>query len=276
MIIDTHQHFWKYDPARDAWIDDSMKRLQKDFLPKDLKPILDINGVEGCVTVQAHQSENENDFLLECARQSPFVKGVVGWVDLCAENCKERLEYFSRNKVFKGVRHIVQAEKEGFMMQKKFQNGISQLAQYGLVYDILIHPKQIKEAIRLVREFPDQGFVIDHLAKPLIRTQEIDTWKNDITALATLPNVYCKLSGMVTEADMKSWNTTDFEPYMKVVLSAFGPERILYGSDWPVCLLAAEYEEVLEIVRTYIEELSEDEQKAIFSGNAIKLYNLHV
>ncbi|MDO5977370.1 amidohydrolase family protein [Flavivirga spongiicola] len=274
MKIDAHQHFWKYNPVRDAWIDDSMTVIRKDFLPQDLKPILEANTIDGCIAVQADQSENETDFLLQCAIENPFIKGVVGWVDLLSDNVEERLEYYSKNNILKGVRHIVQAEANDFMLRKDFQNGISKLQQFNLTYDILVFPPQLEAAIQLVREFPNQKFVLDHIAKPYIKDAKIHDWKINMSTLAKAPNVYCKVSGMVTEADLKQWRLSDFQPYLDVVFEAFGIDRIMYGSDWPVCLLAAEYQEQLNIIETYISRFSSDDKIKIMGNNAIRFYNL--
>ena len=256
MKIDAHQHFWKFNPVRDAWIDDSMQIIRKDFLPQDLKPILEANTIDGCIAVQADQSENETDFLLQCAKENPFIKGVVGWVDLLSDTIEERLEHYSKNNILKGIRHIVQAEANDFMLRKDFQNGISKLQQFNLTYDILVFPPQLEAAIALVNKFPNQKFVLDHIAKPYIKDAKIDDWKINISTLAKAPNVYCKASGMVTEADLKQWKLSDFQPYLDVVFEAFGIDRIMYGSDWPVCLLAAEYQEQLNIVQDYIKTFS--------------------
>jgi len=274
MQIDAHQHFWKFNPIRDTWIDDSMQIIRRDFLPQDLKPILNTNNIDGCVVVQADQSEAETDFLLDCAVKNSFIKGVVGWVDLRSKNVEERLEHYSKNSLFKGVRHIVQAEANDFMLGKDFQNGISKLEKFNLTYDILVFPSQLNAAIALVNKFPNQKFVVDHLAKPYIKAGEIDTWKTRMNELAKAPNVFCKMSGMVTEADLKQWKITDFTPYLDVVFSVFGTDRILYGSDWPVCLIAAVYKEQLSIVRNYFKDFSKEEQSKVFGINAVEFYNL--
>ena len=274
MTIDAHQHFWKFDPVRDAWIDESMQIIQRDFLPKDLEPILNRNSIGGCVAVQADQSETETEFLLDCATKNSFIKGVVGWVDLRAKNVESRLKHYSENSLFKGVRHIVQAEADDFMLRKDFQEGVSKLAQFNLTYDILIFPTQIEAAINLVNKFPNQKFVIDHIAKPYIKAGKIDDWKANMIELSKAQNVCCKVSGMVTEADLKHWKTSDFTPYLDVVFSAFGTDRILYGSDWPVCLLAAEYKEQLSVIKEYISKLSQEEKSKTMGKNAIQFYNL--
>jgi L-fuconolactonase len=275
MRIDSHQHFWKYDPVRDVWITDELKVIQRDFLPIDLESILKENRIDGCIAVQADQSEQETQFLLELAGQHDFIKGVVGWVDLCAENISERLDYFSHFKKLKGFRHIVQGESDNqFLLRKDFCRGIKALKERGFAYDILIYPKQLEPTIKFVKLFPDQPFVIDHLAKPNIRDGRLDNWASHLKTLAQFDNVYCKLSGMVTEADWKNWKTEYFVPYMDLILESFGIERVMYGSDWPVCLVAASYKQQLNIVEQYITTLSSSEQSAIMGENAIRFYNL--
>lgn len=274
MKIDSHQHFWKYDLIKNAWIDESMKVIRRDFLPKDLKPILSENNIDGCIAVQADQSEEETEFLLQCAEEYSFVKGTVGWIDLCARNIEERLKYFSKYRKFCGVRHIVQGEPNGFMLREDFQNGISKLKQFNLTYDILVFPTQLFSAIELVQKFPEQPFVVDHLAKPTIKEGKIDQWKSDMEALAKFSNVYCKVSGMVTEADLKNWKEEDFTKYLEVIFNAFGTGRIMYGSDWPVCLLAAEYKQQLQLVLNYITRFSKEEQAQVMGTNAAKFYNI--
>ena len=274
MIIDAHQHLWKYDPVRDNWIEDSMEVLREDFLPKDLKPILDANGVAGCIAVQADQSEEETEFLLKCAQENPFLKGVVGWVDLMAGNIEERLANYSRNEYFKGVRHIVQAEKDDFLLNKDFQNGVGKLSQYGLSYDLLIYPRQFPATLKMVQKFPNQIFVLDHIAKPSVSEKLDAEWVKNILLLSKHENVFCKISGMVTETKNFEWVKSDFTPYLASVVSAFGTDRLLYGSDWPVCLLAADYREVLGIIVDYFQNFSTLEKSKIFALNAIKAYNL--
>ena len=274
MIIDAHQHLWKYDPVRDNWIEDSMEVLREDFLPKDLKPILDANGVAGCIAVQADQSEEETEFLLKCAQENPFLKGVVGWVDLMAGNVEERLANYSRNEYFKGVRHIVQAEKDDFLLNKDFQNGVGKLSQYGLSYDLLIYPRQFPATLEMVKKFPNQIFVLDHIAKPNVSEKLDAEWVKNIHLLSKHENVFCKISGMVTETKNFEWVKSDFTPYLASVVSAFGTDRLLYGSDWPVCLLAADYKEVLGIIVDYFQNFSTLEKSKIFALNAIKAYNL--
>ncbi|MEP3836777.1 MAG: amidohydrolase family protein [Algibacter sp.] len=274
MIIDSHQHFWIYDAVRDSWIDETMSVIRKDFLPTDLKPILDANNVDGCIAVQADQSEKETEFLLECADQNPFIKGVVGWVDLCDEKVAERLSHFSKNKNLKGIRHIVQAEKEDFVLGKDFQRGINELRAFNLVYDILVFPNQLENAIKLVEKFPDQKFVLDHIAKPQISEGLNEKWVKNIKQLATFKNVSCKISGMITETENFNWTPEQFTPFLDSIVNAFGTKRIMFGSDWPVCLLAGEYKSVLQLIENYFIDFSNEDRKMIMGGNAIRCYNL--
>lgn len=274
MRIDSHQHFWKFDPVRHAWIDSSMQNIAKDFLPKDLKPLLESNLMDGCIAVQADQSETETEFLLKLAEENSFIKGVVGWVDLSAEDISQRLEVFSKNPLFKGVRHVLQAEKEGFMLQDLFLKGISELKNFNLTYDILIYPNQLEEARLLIEKNPDQPFVLDHLAKPYIKQQKIKNWASDIKELAKYKNVYCKLSGMVTEADWNHWQFENFKKYLSVAFDTFGSDRLMFGSDWPVCLLAGSYEHVVKIIDLFIENLEQEEKNNIMGRNACNFYNL--
>ena len=274
MRIDSHQHFWKFNPIRHAWIDSSMQNIAKDFLPKDLKPLLETNLMDGCIAVQADQSETETQFLLRLAEENSFIKGVVGWVDLSAEDLSQRLEVFSKNTLFKGVRHVLQAEKEGFMLKDQFLKGISELKNFNLTYDILIYPNQLEEARVLIEKNPDQPFVLDHLAKPYIKQQKIKNWASDIKELAKHKNVYCKLSGMVTEADWNHWQFENFKKYLSVAFETFGSDRLMFGSDWPVCLLAGSYEHVVRIIDLFIENLEQEEKNNIMGGNACNFYNL--
>jgi L-fuconolactonase len=274
MKLDSHQHFWKYSPQQHNWIDDSMVSLKRDFLPNDLEPHLIENKIEACVVVQADQSEKETEFLLELATQYEFIKGVVGWVDLRAKNVEERLQFYSQNQYFKGVRHIVQSEKQDFLLDPAFQNGIGKLGNLNLTYDLLIYSHQIGAAIKLVSQFPNQKFVLDHLAKPNIVNGKIDPWKNQIQRLAQFSNVSCKISGMVTEADHSQWKPSDFIPYLDIVFDAFGENRILFGSDWPVCLLAASYQEVYQLITDYTVNFSLEQRDKLFGANAERFYNI--
>ena len=273
--IDSHQHFWKYHSVKDAWISDDMKVIQRDFLPVDLLPLLEENGIDGCVAIQADQSEEETFFLLELAQNNDFIKGVVGWVDLRGDNLESRLHHFSKYPKLKGFRHIVQAEaNENFLLQEDFCNGIAQLEKYNFTYDILIFPKHLDVAFDFVKKFPNQKFVIDHLAKPDFKQADFSEWERGIRKIASCPDVYCKVSGLVTEADWKHWKTRDFTYCLDVVTEAFGINRLLFGSDWPVSLLAATYKESFSIVEHYFSRFSKEEQNKFWGINAIEFYNL--
>ena len=274
MRLDAHQHFWEYNAQRDSWIDDSMSVLKSDYLPEQIEPLLKEKELEGCIAVQANQSEKETEFLLALAEAYSFIKAVVGWVDLCSENIEKRLEYYAQNPYLKGIRHIVQAEPENFVLKPEFQRGIGFLSQFNLVYDLLVYPSQLESGIELVSQFPDQKFVLDHCAKPQIKIQEIKKWTRDVRRLAEEENVFCKVSGLVTEADFKNWKPSDFLPYLEVVFDAFGEDRVLYGSDWPVCLLAASYEKVYQLIDDYTIEHSADARRKFFGDNAARIYNI--
>lgn len=275
MVIDAHQHFWQYDPVRDAWIDESMQVIRRDFYPEDLAPVLAENGVHGCIAVQADQSADETAFLLALADQHDFIKGVVGWADLRAANISEQLEQYAVHPKLKGFRHIVQGEPDNrFILGEHFCRGIKALQQHGFTYDILVYPKQLPAVEEFVQQFPEQALIIDHLAKPGIKAGELDAWAAHMRRIAQSPNVYCKLSGMVTEADWQQWEPAHFRPFMEVALEAFGANRLVYGSDWPVCLVAAKYREVKELVTDFISTLSTSEQEQIMGGNARSFYHL--
>jgi L-fuconolactonase len=272
MRLDAHQHFWRYLPARDTWITDEMSVLKKDFLPGQLAPELLANQFQGSIAVQADQSEAETFFLLDLASNTESIRGVVGWADLCAPNVSERLEVFSHDPKLCGFRHIVQAEPDDFMLQPDFLRGVACLEEFGFVYDILIYASQLPAAIALTSRFPEQAFVVDHLAKPTIRTRDYRSWAEHMRAIAANRNVYCKLSGLVTESDWNRWTGDDFKPYLEVVFEAFGVDRLMFGSDWPVCLLAASYSQVVGIVSDYIRDLPPIDRDKIFGLNAAHFY----
>lgn len=273
--IDAHQHFWKYNSVRDAWIDDSMQAIRRDFLPEDLEPMLMANGFEGSVIVQSDQSPAENLFQLENSATNDFIKGIVGWVDLKSEKLKEELDTLSLHKKLKGFRHVLQAEHPDFMLDPSFKKGILELSHYEYTYDLLLFPQHLQNAELLVRESPYQQFVIDHLAKPDIKSGAIQQWKKDIVAIAKHPNVCCKVSGMITEADWHNWKASDFTPYLDTIFEAFGSKRVMFGSDWPVCLVAGTYKRVVSLAESYVSSLSADEQGAFWGLNAINFYKLN-
>lgn len=273
--IDSHQHFWHYDPAKHVWMNDDMTVLKTDYLPTDLKPLLKKCDLDGCIAIQANQAEVENDFLLSLANQYGFIKGIVGWVDLRSDNVSERLEYYQQFPSIKGFRHVIHDEPElDFMLQPTFMKGVSTLKNYGYTYDILIFAAHLPNTLTFVKNLPNQAFVIDHIAKPDIKIGKIDNWKKQLIDVASFENVYCKISGMITEAEWSSWEKDDFTKYLDVVVEAFGINRLMYGSDWPVCMLAANYEMQFDIVKDYFSRFSKTEQEQILGGNAIKFYNL--
>jgi L-fuconolactonase len=273
--IDSHQHFWKFDPVRYSWIDKTMSVIQRDFMPADLEPILKKYSIDGCVAVQADQSETETEFLLNLAENNAFIKGVVGWVDLRADDIGKRLEYFSQFKKLRGFRHVLQGEADrALMLNPQFTKGISALKAHDFTYDILIFPDQLGYTHQFVKTYGGHRFVIDHIAKPDIRTKNIEKWANGIKAIAKNENVWCKVSGMITEADWYGWVLTDFEPYLDVVFEAFGSKRVMFGSDWPVCNVAGGYQQMLSLVKNYTSKLSVDEQAQFWGLNAIEFYKL--
>ena len=274
MIVDSHQHFWRYQAKNHAWITEEMSAIRRDFLPADLKPLYVKHGIDACVAVQVDQNEEENEFFLALARQHPFIKGIVGWVDFRAANIADRLSFYSTIPLIKGFRHIVQGEADGFLLGDFFCRGIAELHRYKFTYDILVYEHQLRQVEKFLKRFPHQAFIIDHLAKPAIRNQSINDWRIRMKEIARFPNVFCKLSGMVTEANLKNWTYADLEPYMEAVLEGFGPQRLVYGSDWPVCLVAATYEEQLGVVKKFIARLSLTEQAAIMGENAVRFYHL--
>lgn len=278
LKIDAHQHYWQYDPVRDSWITSEMSVIRRDFMPADLQPVLERNGIDGTVLVQTCHTEDDNRFMLKLAEENDFIKGIVGWVNLQSINVEDRLKhYHEKHPLIKGFRHVLQSDPdEQLMLREGFKRGISLLNKYNFTYDILIYPNHLKYAVKLVEEFPDQKFVVDHLAKPYIKDKRIDTWKRDIETLSQYQNVYCKVSGMLTEADWYNWRTDDFTPYIDAVFNAFSTNRVMYGSDWPVCLLAGGYNRALEILQIYTSRFSQQEQEQFFGGNAIDFYNLEV
>ncbi len=275
MRIDAHQHFWRYSPAEYGWIDDEMGALKRDFLPGNLQPLLAASGFDGSIAVQACQTIEETQWLLSLAEKSEYIKGVVGWVDLRSPDLPAQLERLANHPKLVGVRHVVQAESDDeFMLRIDFQRGIGYLDGCGLTYDLLLYPRHLPVAVKLVQRFPLQRFVLDHIAKPGIADGLMEPWAGEIRELAQHENVCCKVSGMVTEAGWKKWNPGDFRPYLDVVFEAFGPERLMIGSDWPVCTLSATYAETVAIVNGYIQRLESGEQAKILGGNCAFFYRL--
>lgn len=272
--IDSHQHFWRYSPAEYDWIDDRMAILRRDFLPGDLRPLLDLTGVDGCIAVQAPQTLDETRFLLALAADAPWIRGVVGWVDLRSEEVDRQLDEFAGDARLVGVRHIAQSEPDDFLTGAEFCRGIARLAARGLAYDILVFPRQLAAATELVARFPEQRFVLDHLAKPDLVAGDLGAWQRALGDLARAPNVACKLSGIVTEADWEHWTEAGIRPAFDAALAAFGPERLMFGSDWPVCLCASSYERWHAIVKDWLEPLSPTERDAILGGTCAAWYRL--
>jgi L-fuconolactonase len=275
MTIDSHHHFWKYGAAEYGWIDDTMKVIRRDFLPADLEKEIQAAGIDGVVSVQARQTLEENRFLLDFARRHDFIQGVVGWVPLVDGNVKGALEEFAAERKAKGVRHVLQGEPDDrYMLRADFNRGIALLKDLGLVYDILIFERHLPQTLQFVDRHPNQVFVLDHIAKPRIKDGFLSPWQTNIVQLAHRPNVYCKLSGMVTEADYQNWTEEELTPYIDTVISAFGPKRVMFGSDWPVCLVACPYGRWVEIVKKRIAELTAAEQQRILGETAVEAYKL--
>ncbi len=275
MRIDAHQHFWRYNPVEYGWMGPGLESLRRDYLPKDLLPLMQAIGFEGTVLVQARQTLGETAWMLDLADEHPFIRGVVGWVDLCSPQVEEQLAQFAAHPRLVGVRHLLESEADdGYAMRPAFLRGVRTLGQFGLVYDIVIRHWQMPEALWLVEQLPEQRFVLDHIGKPAIAKRRVEPWATQLRALAAHPNVACKLSGLVTEADRRRWQPADLQPYLDVVLDAFGPQRTMIGSDWPVCTLAGDYVRVMRVVLEYVGVHAPAEQEAILGGNAVRIYRL--
>ncbi|MBL9139514.1 MAG: amidohydrolase family protein [Verrucomicrobiales bacterium] len=275
MRLDSHQHFWRYSAAEYPWMGDGMESLRRDHLPPDLQPLLEAAGFDGCIAVQARQSLAETEWLLGLAHHYPFIRGVVGWVDLRSPAVGEQLRRFAADPKLVGVRHVVQDEPDdAFLLGRDFQRGIAQLREHRLAYDILIYPRQLPAAIRFAEAFPDQRFVLDHLAKPVVRDGRMSPWREDLRQLGTSPNVFCKLSGLVTEAVWGRWKASDFTPYLDVAFEVFGPDRLMIGSDWPVCTVSADYGTVLRLVVDYLERFPAGIREKVMGGNGARFYGI--
>jgi L-fuconolactonase len=275
MRVDAHQHFWIYNAAEYAWLDDSMAELRRDFTPQQLKPELDRAGFSGCIAVQVRQSLEETRWLLRLAAEFPFILGVVGWVDLSSPHLRSDLQSLANEAKLVGIRHIVQSEPdESFLLRPDFLRGVALLKEFGLTYDILIYQRHLPTAVEFVRRFPDQRFVLDHLAKPPIRQQQLHPWAEQIRELAKFPNVHCKLSGMVTEADWREWRAEHIRPYIDVALDCFGPERLMIGSDWPVCIVAASHSRTIDLIKDWLGDRTDEIRERVLGGNACDFYGL--
>ncbi len=275
MTIDAHQHFWKYNPERDGWITEDMNSIRRDFMPDDLKPLLDENKIDGCVAIQADQSEDETEFLLGLAEEHEWIKGVVGWIDLLADDVDQRLDHYKKYSKFKGARHILQSEPDGFISNPGFIKGVALLAKKVLTYDILTHEKQLVEVLMFINKLPKMNLVIDHISKPDIKNKSFKLWSAYMKEVSTYSHVHIKLSGMVTEANWSSWKTKDIKPYVDFCLENFSVDRLMFGSDWPVSLLAGSYERVVDVFQECIKELSQAEQDQLMGKTAVKFYNLN-
>ena len=274
--VDAHQHFWRYDAAEYGWIDDAMAGLRRDFLPHDVAREMTRAGVDACIAVQARQTLDETRWLLSLSDLHPFIAGVVGWVDLQSSDVRGDLETLAHPKLV-GIRHIAQSETDPrFLLRPAFVRGLALLEEFGLAYDILIYSHHLPVAAELAGRLPRQRFVLDHLAKPGIRRGERQVWERDLRALAAHPNVWAKLSGLVTEADWERWMPSDIRPYLDVAFDCFGWERLMIGSDWPVCTVAADYARTIGVVTDYMSTLPVHERDAVRGGNAIRCWNLRV
>jgi L-fuconolactonase len=274
MRLDAHQHFWRYEPVRDSWITPAMGAIRRDFMPDDLMSELAASGFAGCIAVEAAPSLEQTRFLLDLAHRHTFVKGVVGWVDLLSPTLDATLDAITGDPLFRGVRHAAQGEADDFLARDDVARGIASLTPRALTYDLLIHAHQLPAATALVTRLPDQRFVLDHLAKPRIREGLREPWGTQLRDLARRPNVWCKLSGLVTEADWGAWRPADLLPYLETALGAFGASRVMFGSDWPVCLVAARHDRVVRVIEDFAAQLSPDERSALFGGNAARFYGL--
>lgn len=274
MRIDSHQHFWNYHPDRHEWIGPEMGRLKRDFLPEDLYPVLQASQIDGCIAVQAEEHLRETAFLLELSDSHPWILGVVGWVEVAQDNLDELLDSWSQASKLLGFREILQSKEPEYLLRKEFVRGIQKLGSRGYTYDILTYPQQLPAALSLVDKCPNQRFVIDHLSKPDIKTGDWKAWKKSLQPFGERDLIYAKVSGLVTEADWKKWNTQELFPYLEIALEIFGPKRLLFGSDWPVCLLAGEYEQVLEVIESFTNQLSAAEKEAILGGTAQEFYSI--
>jgi len=275
MRIDAHQHFWLFEPVKDAWITDDMQAIRRNFMPTDLAQVLKDNRMDGVIAVQADQSERETQFLLDLSTMYAMVKGIVGWVDLQSEAIGDRLRHFGQYPLVKGFRHIVEAESDpDFLMRPAVLNGIKHLTEQGYTFDLLVRPKHHAATLACVEANPGQRFVLDHMAKPNVRTRAFDDWAAFIEKLAAFPNVWCKISGLMTEADWKNWKPDDFAPYISHAVSRFGKDRVMFGSDWPVCLLAGSYADSIRIAAEQLSDFSPEEKEGFWGGNAVKFYNI--
>ena len=274
MRIDSHQHFWNYDPKKQEWITEDMSRIRRNFTPGDLYPLLQDAKLDGCIAVQADESLRETDYLLDLANQHEWILGVVGWADLGKDDLDQVLDQYASQEKLVGFREVLQSKDPRYMLREEFIRGLHKLKERGLVYDLLLFPNHLDATLDLLKKCPEQPMVIDHLAKPLIKNGEWKEWKKKMAPIAERELIYCKISGMVTEADWKKWKAEDLLPYLEIILELFGPDRLMYGSDWPVCLVAGEYEEVYRVVDDFTSQLSPSEKDRIMGETAAEFYKI--
>ena len=275
MIVDAHQHFWKFDAARHQWITEDMKLLRRDYLPQDLLPIYKKLNIGGCIAVQADESDNETSFLLELAAKNDFIEGVVGWINPKDNLLEEKLNQYSKQSILKGFRNIIQGRPDDFYLTNPdFHQFLKELKIYNFTYDVLVFEDQLRATIKCTEKFPDQKFILDHCGKPNIKAKNHKDWASQLKILANNPNMYCKLSGLVTEANLNSWTYDDLIPYMEITAEHFGSERLCFGSDWPVCLLASDYERLYEVTNKFIGQLTAKEQENILGINVCRFYGI--
>jgi L-fuconolactonase len=275
MKIDAHHHFWKYSAAQYEWIDDAMSAIRRDFLPSDLAKEIREVGIEGAISVQARQTLQETRWLLAIAAQNDFIKGVIGWVPLTDPSVRDELDLLRGDPRLRAVRQVVQGEPDGYLLRRDFNAGVSVLQEIGLTYDLLIQERQLPEATRFVDQHPQQVFVLDHLAKPPLRENRLEPWRQNLRELARRENVYCKVSGLVTEADLEAWTEAQLQPYLETALEAFGPARLMFGTDWPVCLVACSYRRWYDVICRFAASLWPEEKTSLFGRTAARAYRLH-
>jgi len=274
MIIDSHVHFWKFNPVRDAWITENMMAIRRDFLPDDFSLYLNENQVDGCIAVQADQSDEETAFLVDLATENSFIKGIVGWIDLTSEKLDEKLQNYRSEKLIKGFRHIAEGEEIGFLLKENVLNGISKLHQYNYTFDILLRQHQLSDAVKLSEKLPNQRFILDHCGKPDLKTNNVKDWKSNIEKLAQNPNIYCKISGLLTQGHSNSLDEKSIFEILDFIFLNFGIKRVVFGSDWPVMLLGGNYALWLKLISKYVSQFSKEEQELFYYGNAVKFYGL--
>jgi len=275
MRIDAHQHFWQFDPIKHEWIDESMQAIRKSFLPTDLQKEIESVGIDGTIAVQADETEKENSYLLSLSDENDFIKAIVGWIDLKALDAIERMQYWKKHDKIKGFRCIMQGQEDSnYLTNKDFLENIKKLVPYGYTYDLLVYHNQFPSLIKFVEKLPDNRMILDHLGKPDIKNKNIKEWKVNLKILAQHPGIYCKLSGMITEADYERWTYEDLKPYLETAAEYFGVDRICFGTDWPVCLVAGSYAQVYEIIEKFSNQLTADEKNKLLGLNTMKFYNI--